>query len=123
MSNGTPTDSKDLASKITVEVAYATPEKQRIIALQVETGTSAFEAVVASNIKAEFPEIDIDSQPMGIFSKPLNGKGRPLPQDYVLQPGDRVEIYRPLQIDPKQERLKRADKKKEQKGTQAKNKS
>lgn len=103
------------AGKIEVEVAYATPERQEIIALQVAPGTTALNAVLTSGILEVFPEIDIDSQPMGIFSKPLNGKGRPLPEEYVLRAGDRVEIYRPLQIDPKQARLERAKDKAESK--------
>ena len=45
---------------------------------------------------------------MGIFSQPLNGKVLPEPSDYILQSGDRIEIYRPLLIDPKQARLNRA---------------
>ena len=101
--------------EIDVEVAYAIPEQQRIITLRVAVGTTAREAVTTSGILEIFPEIDIDTQPMGIFSKPLNGKGRPLPEEYVLQAGDRVEIYRPLQIDPKQARLERAKDKAESK--------
>jgi hypothetical protein len=96
---------------IKVEVAYATPEKQQIISLTVPEGCTAYDAVSESGIVDEFPGINPDKDPMGIFSKPLNGKGQPLPQNYVLQEGDRVEIYRPLQIDPKQARLQRADKK------------
>jgi putative ubiquitin-RnfH superfamily antitoxin RatB of RatAB toxin-antitoxin module len=96
---------------IKVEVAYATPEKQKIISLSLPQGSTAYAAVCESGIVDEFPAINPDRDPMGIFSKPLNGKGQPLPKDYVLQEGDRVEIYRPLQIDPKQARLQRADKK------------
>lgn len=93
---------------ISVEVAYATPERQRILALEVPRGTSAYEAVRLSKIADEFPAIDIDSDPMGIFSKVLDGKSMPGPRDYQLSPRDRVEIYRPLIIDPKQARLNRA---------------
>jgi putative ubiquitin-RnfH superfamily antitoxin RatB of RatAB toxin-antitoxin module len=100
--------SDHVINRITVEVAYATPEKQRIISLQVEQGTTAKAAVLQSGILDEFPEINVEQQPMGIFSKPLNGKGRALPDAYILESGDRVEIYRPLQIDPKQARLERA---------------
>jgi len=108
------------AKEIDVEVAFARPDKQRIIALRVEEGTSAFDAVVASGIVKEFPEINPESDPMGIFSKPLNGKGRPLPAEYRLRPGDRVEIYRPLTIDPKQARLQRANAKNDKNGKKQK---
>jgi len=97
---------------IPVEVAYATPERQLIIALNVCAGTTALEAVRQSGIAQEFDQIDLEQDSMGIFSKPLDGKGRPTPREYILEPGDRVEIYRPLQIDPKQARLARAARKK-----------
>ena len=63
-----------------------------------------------SNIKGEFNEKDLDSMPMGIFSKRQDGKGRPTAKDYVLQARDRVELYRPLIIDPMQARLDRPQK-------------
>ncbi len=97
----------DQAAMITVEVAYGTPARQLIVPLVVPEGTTAYEAVQRSNIAAEFSEIDIDKDPMGIFSKPLDGKGRPKPDEYVMSKGDRVEIYRPLLIDPKAARLDR----------------
>ena len=93
---------------IAVEVAYALPDQQRIIALQVRRGTTAGAAVELSGITQEFPEIDLRCAVMGIFSRPLDGKASPLPQNYVLNACDRVEIYRPLQIDPMQARLLRA---------------
>lgn len=101
---------QDQQEIITVEVAFATPEKQLILPLTVPVGTTAFEAAVLSNIADEFSEIDLESMPMGIFSKPLDGKGRPTAKEYVLQMRDRVEIYRPLIIDPKAARLARAEK-------------
>jgi putative ubiquitin-RnfH superfamily antitoxin RatB of RatAB toxin-antitoxin module len=96
---------------IAVEVAYASPNRQSLISLQVAEGTTALEAVRQSGIADDYSTIDLQSDPMGIFSNLLNGKDWPLPSEYVLQPGDRVEIYRPLQIDPKQARLARARKK------------
>jgi putative ubiquitin-RnfH superfamily antitoxin RatB of RatAB toxin-antitoxin module len=95
---------------ITVEVAYASPQRQRLLELQVRPGTTAAEAVVQSGIVREFPEIDVATTSMGIFSKPLDGKALPLPHDYQLNARDRVEIYRPLTIDPKAARLARAAK-------------
>ena len=93
---------------ISVEVAHATPERQLIIPLTVPEGTTAFEAVRLSKIAEEFPAIDIEADPMGIFSRLLDGKGLPKPREYRLSARDRVEIYRPLIIDPKEARLKRA---------------
>jgi putative ubiquitin-RnfH superfamily antitoxin RatB of RatAB toxin-antitoxin module len=96
--------------RITVEVAYATPERQRIIEITVAQGTSALDAVLQSGIAAEFPGLDPHTASMGIFAKPLDGKTLPLPRDYQLKPRDRVEIYRPLLVDPKEARLARAAK-------------
>lgn len=91
--------------KITVEVAYALPQQQRIISLQVEPGCTAFEAVEQSGIARFFQELDIASAEMGIF-----GKAVPDPRTHALKAGDRVEIYRPLIIDPKEARKARAAK-------------
>lgn len=98
---------------IPVEVAYATPEKQLIIALEVARGTTAFEAVIRSGITREFPQIDIEKDAMGIFSVLMDGKNLPPPKEYKLETKDRVEIYRPLIIDPKKARLERAEKRNE----------
>jgi putative ubiquitin-RnfH superfamily antitoxin RatB of RatAB toxin-antitoxin module len=96
--------------RITVEVAYALPQHQRIIEVQVEPGTTALDAVKRSGITQEFPEIEVSAACMGIFSQALDGKTLPLPQDYQLKARDRVEIYRPLLIDPKDARMARAAK-------------
>lgn len=89
------------AKQITVEVAYAQPDQQRIIALQVAEGTTIEAAIQLSGILMLFPEIDLTKQKVGIFSKP-----KPLSE--ILRDGDRIEIYRPLLIDPKEARRKRA---------------
>lgn len=106
-------------TSMAVEVAYALPERQRIIRLQVARGCTALEAVRQSGIAREFPGLDIENADMGIFAKNLDGKLLPLPGDYVLKPRDRVEIYRPLQADPKAARQQRAAKMKEKKGADA----
>lgn len=91
---------------IRVEVAFARPDKQEIITLSVEEGTTAVEAVRRSGIIAVFPEIDPDKNNMGIFGKAIKN-----PATHELRDGDRVEVYRPLKIDPRQARLNRAKKK------------
>jgi putative ubiquitin-RnfH superfamily antitoxin RatB of RatAB toxin-antitoxin module len=102
-------DDADAAENmIPVEVAYAAPEKQLLVALEVAAGTSVHAAIAISNIADEFPAIDLLQNPVGIFSMQLDGKSMPTAEDYVLQAGDRIEIYRPLLIDPKQARLERA---------------
>lgn len=88
-----------------VEVAYARPDRQEVIAVDVPEGTTALEAVRLSGIVELFPEIDPDSNDMGVFGKVIK-----VPAKHVLRAGDRVELYRPLLIDPKQARLNRARK-------------
>ncbi|MDK9556567.1 RnfH family protein [Marinobacter sp. M216] len=89
-----------------VEVAYARPDKQEIVPVTVPEGTTALEAVKLSGIVGIFPEVDPDAIDMGIFGKVIKD-----PAAHELREGDRVELYRPLKIDPKQARLNRAKKK------------
>ncbi|BFM12813.1 RnfH family protein [Simiduia litorea] len=98
---------------IRVEVAYALPSQQKIIALLVEPGTTAFQAVVRSKITDVFRDLDIETAKMGIFGQSLGTKGMKQAREHELQEGDRVEIYRPLICDPKEARRKRADKTKD----------
>lgn len=97
-----------MSEKIHVEVAYATPESQKILSLDVDQGTSAQQAAELSGITAFFPEIDLGSAAMGIFGNALGARGLPAAADYILKEGDRVEIYRPLIADPKEVRKRRA---------------
>lgn len=99
---------------ITVEVAYALPDKQKIIELLVEPGTTAHQAALRSGITEYFPGLDLETAPMGLFGQALGTKGLAKAQQYILQAGDRVEIYRGLISDPKEARRKRAAKKAEQ---------
>lgn len=91
---------------ISIEVAYARPDKQEIVSVQVPRGTKALEGVKLSGITGIFPEVDPDTIDMGIFGKVIKS-----PADHELRDGDRIELYRPLKIDPKQARLNRAKKK------------
>lgn len=91
---------------IKVEVAYATPERQEILTVSVPPDATAFDAVLRSRITEVFPEIDPEVIDMGIFGKVIKS-----PKKEVVRDGDRIELYRPLKIDPKQARLNRAKKK------------
>jgi len=71
---------------------------------------------VNSKIAEEFPELDINTVSMGIFSQVLGTKGLASPGDYQLDAGDRVELYRPLLADPKEVRKQRAEKNKKLRG-------
>ncbi|MBV8680574.1 MAG: RnfH family protein [Aquitalea sp.] len=87
---------------IRIEVACALPQRQRIMALEVAAGTTAQQAVLLSGILAQFSMLDNAELKLGIFSKAVK-------PDTVLRAGDRVEIYRPLQADPKAVRRQRAE--------------
>jgi putative ubiquitin-RnfH superfamily antitoxin RatB of RatAB toxin-antitoxin module len=78
---------------IGVEVAYATPERQVIIAVSLPAGGTAEQAIAASGILRQFAEIDLPTQKIGIF-------GSVCKLEQALTDGDRVEIYRPLQQNP-----------------------
>jgi len=89
------------AETINVEVAYALPEKQLMMPVNVDVGTTVGGAIVQSGIMMEFPDLDLEHSDVGIFGKATK-------METVLQDGDRVEIYRPLIADPKEVRRQRA---------------
>ncbi|QFT86557.1 Persistence and stress-resistance antitoxin PasI [Halomonas sp. THAF12] len=89
-----------------VEVAFALPQRQRIVELTVPEGTTAREAVARAGLEALFPEVSAETfreADLGIFGKALRD-----PEARVLEEGDRVEVYRPLELDPKAARAARA---------------
>ncbi len=90
---------------IEVEVAYALPDRQKIYVLMVAQGTTALEAAKRSSVIDDFGVINLDTSKMGVFGQSIR-----MPDKYELQNGDRVEIYRPLVVDPKEVRRKRAAK-------------
>jgi len=84
-----------------VEVAYARKDEQAILSVAASEGLTVKQAIEQSGILRRFPEINLKVNRVGIFGK--------LAQlDQVLEPGDRVEIYRPLSADPKAMRKQRA---------------
>jgi putative ubiquitin-RnfH superfamily antitoxin RatB of RatAB toxin-antitoxin module len=88
---------------ITIEVAYAHPNKQAILKISVPENTTVESAIRASGILEQFPEIDLDKNGIGIFGKITT-------LDAPLCSQDRIEIYCPLVADPKQTRRERAAK-------------
>lgn len=91
----------NITDMITVEVAYALPQAQVIISLTVNSGTTALEAIELSGILQQFPAICLTESKIGIF-------GKITPNETVLKPMDRVEIYRPLIANAKEARRLRA---------------
>ena len=91
-----------MSDTIQVEVAYALPDKQRIVKLDVPSGTTALQAVSRSQLDEVFEELVVGPDiKLGVWGKAVTG-------DRVLTAGERVEIYRPLLVDPKEVRKARA---------------
>lgn len=84
-----------------VIVAYATAEQQVELPINVAANTTVAKAITASGVLKLFPEMNANDLSVGIFSEKVD-------LQHLLQENDRVEIYRPLQIDPKQARRLRA---------------
>jgi hypothetical protein len=82
---------------IEVEVVYALAERQALVVITVPSGATVGEAVERSGIAKQFPEQDLSACTLGIW-------GRLAASDQLLQDGDRIEIYRPLNIDPREAR-------------------
>ena len=92
---------------IKIEVAFALPDKQTLLELQIAEGTSVKDAIIESGIMARYPEIDLEVNAVGIWNRTC--KLTDIPRD-----GDRIEVYRPLIADPKDVRRRRAEKAKEE---------
>ncbi|WPL16030.1 hypothetical protein Thiowin_00961 [Thiorhodovibrio winogradskyi] len=76
-----------------VGVAYADKFKQTWLTLDVSDDSTIGDAIEHSGILRQYPNIDLDTQRVGIF-------GRLSKLEAKLKPGDRVEIYRPITADP-----------------------
>jgi putative ubiquitin-RnfH superfamily antitoxin RatB of RatAB toxin-antitoxin module len=87
-----------------IEVVYALPEREEAVSLRLSPGATAADAVRASGILERHPEIDLDRHQIGIFGCVVEA-GR------ALCDGDRVEVYRPLLVGPKEARRRRARRK------------
>ena len=84
-----------------MEVVLATPEQQGLLSLNVDEGATVAEVIAASDIASHFPDLAVDEMPVGIWGKPVG-------RESTVRGGDRVEIYRPLEIDPREARRQRA---------------
>jgi putative ubiquitin-RnfH superfamily antitoxin RatB of RatAB toxin-antitoxin module len=90
-----------MAEQLKIEVCYALPDKQELVALRLPEGTTLQQALESSGLLEKYPEIDLKKNKFGIYAK----LSKP---DTMLRDRDRVEIYRPLIADPKEVRKQRA---------------
>jgi hypothetical protein len=89
------------AESIQIEVCYALPEVQAMVALTLPAGSTARQALEQSGLAQRFPDIKADAAVLGI-------RGKRVESSHVLEAGDRLEILRPLTADPKETRRRRA---------------
>lgn len=87
-----------------IKVVYALVDSQHIIDLDVTEGTTVYQAAEQSGLAGLFPEIDLETIPMGVFGVRIKKA-----TTTILHPGDRVELYRSLIADPKENRRTRAE--------------
>jgi putative ubiquitin-RnfH superfamily antitoxin RatB of RatAB toxin-antitoxin module len=84
-----------------VEVIYALRSRQHSVHLELADSATVATALAAIDRIAPFKDLDLDSREVGVF-------GRLVSREQALRPGDRIEIYRPLEVDPKEARRRRA---------------
>jgi putative ubiquitin-RnfH superfamily antitoxin RatB of RatAB toxin-antitoxin module len=95
-------------NKISIEVAYALPDQQIVIPLQLDEGMTIEHAVRASGLLEKFPDINLETNKVGLFGKLAK-------LESTVRDRDRVEIYRALIADPKEVRRQRAEQGKQMK--------
>lgn len=78
---------------VRVEIVFALPDRQELVSLRLDDRATVAEAIEKSLLAEMFPDCDLAACPVGIW-------GRIVDREHTLRDGDRVEIYRPLAIDP-----------------------
>jgi putative ubiquitin-RnfH superfamily antitoxin RatB of RatAB toxin-antitoxin module len=86
-----------MSTQIKVEVVYATPENQVLLPVILQAGSTVADALRESGLPQQFPRVDFDQLQTGVW-------GNTVTREHALADGDRVEIYRPLELDPKEAR-------------------
>jgi len=95
----------EVMKEVVIEVVYVTESRQFLKTLTLAAGATVEQSIEASNVFVEFPELESTQPSIGIYGKKVSS-------GQVLKNGDRVEVYRPLEIDPMQARRNRAARKK-----------
>jgi hypothetical protein len=83
-----------------VSVAVALPARQEVVQLELSGSPSVADAVSAAGVSGRFPQLDLAACKFALW-------GREVSADTMLRDGDRVELLRPLQADPKESRRQR----------------
>jgi len=91
-----------MAAEILAEVVVALADVQSITAVKLSSGATVRDALERSGIYDRFADEGLRKLPVGIWGKLVS-------PDQIVSNGDRIELYRPLQIDPKEARRRLAD--------------
>lgn len=83
-----------------VELVYVGTGRQELLELEVDDGCTAGDLIAISSMVDRFPDEPIANADIGVW-------GQSVARDYRLRDGDRVEIYRPLILDPREARMQR----------------
>jgi len=86
-----------MPDSLNIEVVFALPEDQALVSLVVDAGTTVADAIARSGLQERFVDEALDTMHVGIWSRPTD-------RSCKVKDGDRVEIYRPLQRDPRDAR-------------------
>ncbi|KGJ96399.1 RnfH family protein [Colwellia psychrerythraea] len=89
--------------KVTIEVVYGVPHKQKILTLLVDDACTVEQAIIESGVITLFPEIDLQINKVGVWNRAVK-------LSETVNDLDRIEVYRPLIADPKDVRKRRAEK-------------
>ncbi|MDJ0711608.1 MAG: RnfH family protein [Woeseiaceae bacterium] len=87
--------------QIQVELVFALPTRQVLREIWLPSGSTVDDVIARGDLASEFPEQAFDDMQAGIW-------GHPVGRDHVVRDGDRVELYRPLEMDPKEARRLKA---------------
>jgi putative ubiquitin-RnfH superfamily antitoxin RatB of RatAB toxin-antitoxin module len=84
-------------SDLKIEVAFALPQRQSLQTVLVESGATVADVIAKSGLLALFPEHPLSEMTVGVW-------GREVEKERLVKTGDRIEIYRPLEMDPREAR-------------------
>lgn len=90
-----------MAGTIAVEVVYALPERCWRVPLRLPEGATVADAIAAADLPARVPGVVVDPEGLAVYGQAVQPATR-------LRDGDRVEVLRPLEADPKLARRRRA---------------
>jgi len=97
------TDESSISNKITIEIVYGVPHKQKILTISIDANATVEQGIKESGIMKLFPEIDLAINKVGVWNRAVK-------LSEILEDLDRIEVYRPLIADPKDVRKRRAEK-------------